>query len=265
MTRSAVRLGWALGLLLSSAAYADEAPEKLVIAGDVWCPINCPEDAEQPGLFVELAQQIFAESGIQVEYRVINWARAVHDTRRGKLNALIGAGVEDAPGFVFTATAPGISQMCFFSRPDNAWRYGGVESLASISFGAINSYSYGAELDSYIHRHQQDSRRVQLASGDNALAINVDKVRMGRIDATIENSWVMAYYLSHRAADEQLQQVGCRTNSLPIYLAFSPALESSKRYRDIFEAGLQRFQRDGRMTRLLSRYGLQPLSTHLPR
>ena len=85
----------ARGLLLTLLGLAGWArAETLVIAGDIWCPINCQPGAERPGIFVELAREIFAESGITVEYQALNWARTLHRVRRGELNAAIGAGVE---------------------------------------------------------------------------------------------------------------------------------------------------------------------------
>ncbi|MCY1344966.1 Bacterial extracellular solute-binding protein, family 3 [compost metagenome] len=250
-------LGRGLALLgLLGLATLPARGETLVITGDVWCPINCAAGAAQPGIFVELAQRIFAESGIAVEYQTVNWARAIHAVRQGRANALIGAGREDAADFLFTPSAPAISRTCFYALPDGAWRYRDVDSLAGISLGVINGYSYGPALDDYIQRHAHDPARVQIAAGDQALAINVAKVLHGRVDATLENSWVMASQLARQSPPVALERVGCRAPDVPIYLAFSPALDSSRRYVALFEAGLQRYRRDGRLKALLASYGV---------
>lgn len=248
---------WLLGMLWLLAAGTLRA-ETLVIAGDLWCPVNCATDAERPGIFVELAQQIFAESGIEVEYRVLNWARAIADTRSGRLGALIGAGVQDAPDFIFTPTAPGLSRMCFYALRGDQWRYQGLESLTERRLGAINGYSYGAELDLYLSRHLQ-SPQVQLVTGDQALAINLRKLRRGRVDVLVENAWVMQAALAERHLFNEIAEVGCRQGDIPIYLAFSPRLPRSADYARLFEQGLQRFQADGRLQALMSRYGVSPL------
>lgn len=240
------------------AAGADN--ETLIITGDLWCPVNCAQDAQQPGIFVELVQHIFAERGIKVEYRVTNWARAVHEVRRGKANALVGAGVRDAPDFIFSKTAVGVSRNCFYAKQGLGWRFQGVDSLAKVTVGAINSYSYGAELNTYFERYRADSARVQMASGDRALAINIDKLRKGRVDTIIENSWVMQAYLAKKGQADALLEVGCRKIDVPIYVAFTPALESSQRYVDIFEQGLERYKTMGEMDALYRRYGIAPES-----
>ena len=97
-------------LALSAAGVA--RGETLVIAADLWCPINCAADSPRPGIFVELARDIFAEAGIQVRYETRNWARVLQEVRRGDINAAIGAGYEDAPDFLFGATPVGLSRNC---------------------------------------------------------------------------------------------------------------------------------------------------------
>ncbi|MDH1264698.1 transporter substrate-binding domain-containing protein [Pseudomonas sp. GD03944] len=252
------RAGAALvGLLVSGFLGAAVArAETLVIAADIWCPINCSAAAEQRGIFVELAEQIFAEHGIRVEYRTLNWARALHETRSGRIDAVIGAGVRDAPDFLFGETPTGISQSCFYARPERAWRYQGVDSLSAVTLGAINGYAYSEELDNYIRAHHARQQRVQLVSGDHALAINVDKVLHGRVDVTLENRWVMEAFRARSGEARQLVQVGCLQVRSPIYLAFSPVRASSARYLTLYQDGLRRFQEDGRYERIMQRYGV---------
>ena len=135
-------------LALSAAGVA--RGETLVIAADLWCPINCAVDSPRPGIFVELARDIFAEAGIQVRYETRNWARVLQEVRRGDINAAIGAGYEDAPDFLFGATPVALSCNCFYTRRDSTWRYAGVTSLPAVRLGVINDYSYGEQLDAYV-------------------------------------------------------------------------------------------------------------------
>ncbi len=251
-------VGWVARSLLAAVVLntACARAETLIMEADVWCPVNCAQDAERPGIFVELATQIFAEAGIQVDYRVTNWARAVQDVRSGRANALVGAGVRDAPDFLFGKSAPGISRNCFYARADSTWRYTGLDSLAKIRLGVINGYSYGQELDDYISRYQKEHDRLQLAAGEQALALNVRKVELGRLDALLENTWIMAMYQDQHGNLDDLVEVGCRVPDVPIYIAFSPVLSSSARYRDIFDEGVRRYRQDGRLDALLQRYGI---------
>lgn len=249
---------WVAGSLLMAAMLGSACvrAETLVMEADVWCPVNCAEGADRPGIFVELAREIFAEAGIDVQYRVTNWARAVQDVRNGRVNALVGAGRRDAPDFIFGEIAPGISRNCFYARADSTWRYTGLASLEQIRLGVINGYSYGEALDDYIRRNQRNLDRLQQAAGEQALALNIRKVELGRVDATLENTWVMSMYLDQQKDVDNLIEVGCRMPDVPIYIAFSPVLSSSTRYRDIFDDGVSRYRQDGRLDALLKRYGI---------
>jgi polar amino acid transport system substrate-binding protein len=100
---------------------------------------------------------------------------------------------------------------------------------------------------------------VQLVTGDKALATNLRKLRRGRVDVLVENAWVMEAVLAERHLFNEIVEVGCRQGDIPIYLAFSPRLPRSADYARLFEQGLQRFQADGRLQALMSRYGVSSM------
>lgn len=245
-----------VALLMLCVASGALRAETLAIAGDIWCPVNCQPGSARPGIFVELAREIFAESGITVQYQALNWARTLREVRAGELSAAIGAGVEDAPDFLFGATPVALSRNCFFTRRDSSWRFTGTASLAQQRLGVINDYSYGDQLNAYVAAHRQDSERIQVAAGDQALELNLAKLSRGRLDVLLENSWVIQALLASQGRAGELREAGCREPDVPIYLAFSPALESSPRYVALFEQGLQRYRANGRLQALLDSYGV---------
>lgn len=243
------------GTLLSTALVAAAQAETLIIAGDIWCPVNCVPGSAQPGIFVELAQEIFAEAGIQVQYQTLNWARTLREVRSGELNAAIGAGVQDAPDFLFTPTPVAQSRYCFYTREDSIWEYTGVASLPGQRLGVINDYSYGEQLNAYVSKYGKTDQ-VQAVAGDNALELNLVKLQRQRLDVVLENSWVMQSTLA-TAGHQPLREAGCREPDVPIYLAFSPIHADSKRYVELFERGLQRYRANGRLQALLVEYGVK--------
>jgi polar amino acid transport system substrate-binding protein len=246
------------GVLLGLWALAGPArAETLVIAGDVWCPVNCAADALRPGIFVELARDIFAEAGVAVRYETRNWARVLREVRHGEINAAIGAGHEDAPDFLFTASPVAQSRNCFFTRQGSGWRFRGVDSLPAVRLGVINDYSYGEQINAYVAAHRGAGDRVQVAAGDQALALNLSKLAHGRLDALIENRWVIQAMLAEQGRRGSLREAGCREPDVPIYLAFSPALAGSARHVELFEQGLRRYRADGRLQALLRAYGVE--------
>ena len=247
----------ALTLLACLALSGWVRAETLVIAADRWCPINCEPGSERPGIFVELARDIFAEAGIEVRYEMRNWARVLQEVRRGEINAAIGAGIGDAPDFLFTETPVAMSRNCFYTLPDSSWRYDGLDSLARVRLGVINDYSYGVEINAYVAAHHRHVDQVQVAAGDKALDINLSKLGLRRIDAMIENSWVVQARLAELGRSGELREAGCREPDVPIYLAFSPALKASSRHVELLEQGLLRYRASGRLQALLQAYGVE--------
>lgn len=250
-----VRQAW---LGVAALLLSGQAPgETLVIAGDLWCPVNCAPDSPRPGIYVELARDIFAEAGISVEYRVINWARALHEARYGYIDAVIGAARSDAPDFVFTAQPVSQSRNCFYTGRESQWHFDSLKSLHTQRLAVVNDYSYGEELDAYVQAEQGNPQRLQAAAGQHALALNLAKLLEGRVDVVLENSWVMQEYLARRGYSGTVRHAGCQQPDIPIYLAFSPALPRSRDYVQLLDQGLQRYRADGRMQALLERYGVR--------
>lgn len=249
------KLAW---LGVAALLLSGQAPgETLVIAGDLWCPFNCAPDSPRPGIYVELARDIFAEAGIGVEYRVINWARALQEVRHGHINAAIGAARSDAPDLVFTEQPVSQSRNCFYTVRENQWRFDSLKSLHAQRLAVVNDYSYGEELDAYVQAEQGNPQRLQAASGQQALGQNLAKLLEGRVDVVLENSWVMQEYLARRGYIGTVRHAGCQQPDIPIYLAFSPALPRSRDYVQLLDQGLRRYRADGRMQTLLERYGVR--------
>ena len=150
-----------------------------------------------------------------------------------------------------------LSRNCFYTLADSKWHFDSLDSLADVRLGVINDYSYGEAINAYVAAHRGHAERVQVASGDKALELNLSKLRYGRLDVLIENSWVVQSRLAAQGRSGELRQAGCREVDVPIYLAFSPALQDSPRHVELFEQGLRRYRADGRLHKLLQAYGVE--------
>ena len=158
----------------------------ITIRADEWCPYNCEPKSDLPGFMVEIAVKIFESKGHTVDYDIMPWARAIQDTRKGKYNAIIGAGKEDAPDFIFPAIEQAQMVNVFYVRKGFPWQYAGVASFKDNVLGVIKDYTYVEEIDVYISENAKNSKRVQIVSGDTALDSNIKKLLAGRVDILIE-------------------------------------------------------------------------------
>lgn len=242
--------------ILLSAAKAQA--ETIILVGDAWCPYNCEPGSEKPGFIIEIAQKIFAEHSINVEYRLLPWTRAIEETREGKHTAIIGAAHGDAPDFIFPKISVGKAVTAFFVKKENSWRFSGIESLHNMSLGVISGYSYNDDLDTYIDENRQNLSLVQEVSGDNALEANFNKLQLNRVSVVAENTAVAAYTLSTMGLTDKIISAGDSPadDQDDIFLAFSPAHPRSQNYAAIMDAGLKKLEDSGEMQKILLHYGL---------
>ncbi|SLM31960.1 ABC transporter, periplasmic domain [Desulfamplus magnetovallimortis] len=229
--------------------------ETITIVADRWCPYNCKPDSDRPGYGIEAAKIIFERAGHTVDYSVVPWARALKHTSDGKYNAVIGAFIEDAPDFIFPENEIGVSQISFFVKKGNPWKYTGIESLESIKAGIILDYSYGENLDKYFSSVKQNQSKVDITAGDNALISNIKKLDAGRIDAAIEDTNVF-YHTAKQINMLDKVSIAGNSHKEKLYIAFSPALSNSKQYADLLSEGINQLRDSGELKTILDKYGL---------
>lgn len=232
-------------------AYADN----VVIVADAWCPYNCEPGSSSPGIFVELAEKAFKSAGHTLEYRVMPWSRAKQEAKEGKLNGIIGAFKEDAPGFIFPEYTPIKAGIDFFAKSGSSWRFNGIKSLDQVSLGVVQDYEYPQELSNYIKVNKNNPKRIQATKGENPMASNIAKLLAGRIDVMVDDGSVIRNYLVEHKLQASIGEVGSY-NKDDAYIAFSPALESSKSYAKILSDFSKTFAQTPEFQELLKKYGL---------
>jgi polar amino acid transport system substrate-binding protein len=182
--------------------------DDLLLAADPWCPYNCGETDPYPGFMVEIARAVFEKHGIRITYVTVPWSRAVHGTRTGQYDGVIGAGRNETPDFVFPDIEQGLACHTFYVRKGNPWRYDGPASLDQVTLGVIRNYSYGPLFDTYIRQYQNDPARVQVISGESGLTLNVRKLAANRIDVLIEDRTVFEYFLYNSGVADEFDPAG---------------------------------------------------------
>lgn len=243
----------ALMLIFTPPAYAD----KIVLASDVWCPFVCTSDQNRPGFILEVAQTIFATHGHEVEYKNLNWARAISETRIGNVNGILGAFHGDAPDFIFPEQELAIVGNQFFTLKGDPWHYQQVESLGQVKVGAIINYDYGDALNQYFEEHKFTARVNMLSGNNHPLKRGIQMLLNNRIDTFIEVGPVFWYTASQMGVSQNLQSAGNIEQQTKTYIAFSPVLASSKPYAQILSTGIQQLRQSGQLQIILHKYGLE--------
>lgn len=227
--------------------------DTLKLAADPWCPYNCNTDDSQQGFMIDAARTIFEQSSISVEYKNINWARAKADLNKGIFDAVVGMSKnDDFDQWVFPREELGVEQMCVYTDDPN-WRYTSTEDLHDVLLGVINSYEYGSDTDNYISQNKE-ARKVISISGSNPLKRLIEMLRRDRIDALIENRYVMDHFLRHTSST--LRVAGCLSPPREVYIVFSKNNPKAEEYAEILSKGIIKLRTEGTLTKILAKYGV---------
>ena len=227
--------------------------ETLRLAADSWCPFNCEAEAEKPGFLIEIARTIFGDRGIEVEYLVMPWKRAVSEARSGRVDGIVGALYSDAPGFIFPASECGFAQNGFFTlRPD--WTYDGPESLQGLTFGTARGYSYGREIDELIGRGLLNADMI---SGNAPIVSNLQKLKAGRVDVVVAERSVLVLEAERLGLGDRIRFAGTPDTGNNVYIAFSPEGARSRQYAGMIDQGMAELRASGRLRKIMARYGLK--------
>ena len=239
----------ALVLCLAGPAAARD----IVLLADAWCPYNCDPASDHPGYGVEIMRQALLPAGLTVVYRTVNWTRSVEEVRVGHADAVIGMTKDEVRGFVFPEEPIGESALGFVVRSDSGFHYAGPQSLDGQVIGVAAGYVFGGPAGDYLRQYQADRARVQTVPGDDALALNLRKLKAGRIDLVVDDANVLNHALASAGPHTGLK-FAAAVDATPVYIAFSPVAADSHELCALLDSGIRRMRASGELARILARY-----------
>lgn len=240
------------GLVSFTAGRAVHADVIELRAGH-WCPYVCRSDTSHPGLLIELTREALAPFGHEIRYETLSWSRSLTLVHTGAVNGLLGPEMYKISGLTFTQPITHHQEALAFRRGE-ARPVQGLQALQDLQLGAVQDYRYSNRLAQYIAENRNRPSRVQLINGGDTVARNLKKLLNHRVDLVLEAQAVLV----HRARQLGLSDlIDIQSYSMPqaIRLGFSPALPSSARYVQQFNAGLAQLKHSGRYHEILVRYG----------
>jgi polar amino acid transport system substrate-binding protein len=238
-------------LSITSVVFAEE----IVLAADEWCPYNCNPDDNNPGFMLEIAKLAFEKRGHTVKYINVSWKRAIHGTREGQYDGIIGTGRDETPDFIFPDIELGLASHTFYVKNESHWKYEGLSSLENITLGVVKDYSHGTLFNDYIKPNENNPRRIQVINQNGGLKLNILKLLNNRIDAIIEDRTAFQYYLYNSNTPHNFSEAGIYGNE-KVYIAFSPKLEKAKEYSVLVSNTVNELRTSGKLDEILMKYGV---------
>jgi polar amino acid transport system substrate-binding protein len=134
------------------------------------------------GVSVEIADAALRTQGYTVSNRIMPWARALEETRQGRIDVILDAwwSQERSEGFIFSR--PYINgPVKFLKRAGDPFRYSDTSSLKGKSIALVRNYAYG---DEFLNATNYEPVLVtHFLQGAYMLSL-------GRVDLAIENELV---------------------------------------------------------------------------
>ncbi len=252
----------AIFLVLGSGMAALGA-EVLKFSFDDWCPYICAKegqmnvlDPEEPGYYIEVLRAIYEPAGYEPDFLLRPWGRAMQETRSGRLDALLSPAKSEAPDLVFPEEEIGMLGWCFYTLSGMDWNYAGPVSLLGIALGVLKGNDFGPEVQPHLERYADDPQRVQMVTGMDWKEKNIRRLQLGRIGAFLDEPSAIDLYLKRNDLAGDIRKAGC----LPaekMYVAFSPENPNAEKLANVYDAGIQELRASGRLSEILSRYGLE--------
>lgn len=228
--------------------------DTIKLVTDPWCPFACQPDSERPGYMIELARAVFEPLGHKVDYEVQPFARAEQSVASGAASGFVGVlRLPKRASWYFPAEPQGEARVCFYTKAGSSWSYAGAASLAGQRIGTVNAYNYGDEVEAAL---KQSGTRLDPVAGEDALRLNLDKLRAERVTALVEYEPVLDWTL-RLPGSSRPRQAGCAARADTLYIAFSPKDPKSADYAKQLSDGVATMRHDGRLRTLLARYGLK--------
>lgn len=260
MRISASRLAAAwLAILASSLALGAEAqaPARMLqIRADLWCPYNCDPASDRPGFMIEIARRSLAPHGVGVEYRTMPWARALLEVRAGGIDGVVGANVEDARGLVMPPRPYGRSEDVLVVRRGERFVFDGPAAFGDRRVAIVLDYAYSDTINEWLEVNRSDPRRVQPASGDDALPVNLRKLMASRVDVVIEDENVAHRAIGAMGLSDRVEIV-MTGESQDLFIALGRHLPDAQVIAGWLADGIDALRDSGELDTILSRYGMR--------
>ncbi len=235
------------------APVAAHSKQVLKMRTDEWCPIACAP-GPRPGLFIEVLQNALDPKQFEIDYQLINFARAISDARDGKTEGVVGLAVSDAPDLIFHKEPISAVSYEFFALKDKNWKYKG--SFDGTKIGVINSYTYDDTITKLIEA--KDPHFV-VVSGNDAQEQLIRMLNAGRIDAFYESAEVFREtVLKMKLNPDNYKSAGAPAQTpQKLFVAFSPKLQNAKQLAAMVDQGLKKMRKNGQYKKLIEKYGVK--------
>ncbi|MFJ4452298.1 substrate-binding periplasmic protein [Pseudomonas sp. NPDC089392] len=237
------RLSWILLLAcLSPLALG----ERLRLVTDDWAPYVFQHNGQPRGIDYEVATEIFARLGIEVEWQFLPWKRCLAMAEQGQADGILDIFQTDArqPYLVYGSEPMSEVEFVLFQSRSRRHAVTHLDDLAGLTIGTSPGYAYGPAFT------EAPSFKREAAPTHEA---NFGKLILGRIDLAITDRRVGHYLLHQLGLQQQVEQLPLVISRQAQYLGLvrKPGREA---LAVAFAEELRRFKQEPAFAAISNRY-----------
>ncbi len=259
MSISKLRLLWIASFaFLASTCALPAIAEELVFANDAtpYCPYTTCNDGKR-GYVIDVLVAIYEDYGYKITIKDLPWNRAIAMVNAGSMNGIVGITKDVLPNLVYPHSEIARYTPAVFSLKANPWHFDGITSLKRARLGMVKNYGNGEgnpELEKYLDGNPAN---VTYIAADDAISHLFLMIEADHIDAMIEDLMVGDYYLRLSGKKTIFKAAPIQQSNLFGYIGFNPNDEKSVRLAKLFDTGLAKLRRSGKLKALLAAYNLK--------
>ena len=197
------------------------------------------------GVAVDLVQQAFADMDVDINIRILPWARAISDIEYGKADAIFTAfKTPERERFAdYSEEVLFLQNINIIQARDHPldWQRHG----ARMSLCLVNNVSYGKHMDALIN--QSYFAALYRTNGASQCA---QMLATGRADIWVNNEYGARVIIQRLRLEQKLLIHQPAVQSTASYIAFSKQRQRSA-IRDRFDRALKKMKQDGRYQQLI--------------
>ncbi|THB81568.1 MAG: hypothetical protein D3926_01395 [Desulfobacteraceae bacterium] len=215
-----------------------------------WEPHYGPNLKKQ-GYISEITREAFNRVGYDVEISFMPWKRAMHDTRRGHFDGLLGLYyTKDRESWVAYTDEISSNKIVFFSKKGRHISYSKLKDLRRYKIGIERGFTYGEVFDNASFLQKEPVRNID---------INFNKLINGRVDLVAASEMVFMHMITTRHADAR-KKIEIVEPPLGVDGIYNGIIRKKKGWEQIisdFNIGLSMIRKDGTFVSILNSHGLK--------
>jgi len=222
--------------------------EKIVFATGDWPPYSYKENGKLTGIDVDITTEIYRRLGLEPEFQVLPWKRALHSLKRGSVTGMASLFYsEERTGFAYYTSSPMyIVKNVLFSRKGSGIKILGTDDLKGRTVAVLPDSVYGPEFD--------NCKEIKRMECDDDITM-VKMLDRGRMDLAATQE-ITFRFLSRKLGLEDRFETVYTISEAKVHIAFSKKApgQRGKELTDKFSETLLRLKDEGFIQKVLDKY-----------